>query len=180
MEATTVKSNYYLTPCLFLVQETKAEAEEKNMVVFTLKIKAGTGSKDATYKKKVERFYSGSVSDWIEVLESLEEIWIQNTIVGAADREASVKTILRDEALTSFEASIEEDRTPDSDEDDNRMIALTTKMIDSALEAVSREIFPHCALENQKLWMRRSICKPKEMTFRKMQAALTRMNTKLI
>ena len=180
MEATTIKASYYLSPCLFLVQGTKAEAEEKNMVVFTLKIKAGTGSKDATYKKKVERFHSGTVADWIEVLDSLDEIWSQNSLIGAADREASIKTILRDEALTSFEASIEEDRAPANDDNERKMKALTVKMIESALEAVSREIFPHRALENQKLWMRRSIRKPKDMSFRKMQAALTRMNTKLI
>ena len=53
-------------------------------------------------------------------------------------------------------------------------------MITEALEAVSVDIFPHRALENQKLWMRRSICKPKDMSFRKMASALTRMNAKLI
>ena len=63
----------YLTPCLFLKQETKEEPEERNLVQWTLKVKAGSGTTAATYKKKVERFYSGTPSEWIEVLEILKQ-----------------------------------------------------------------------------------------------------------
>ena len=79
--------------------------------------------------------------------------------------------------MTAFEASIEEACLSKEDEEPPD---INHTMITEALEAVSVDIFPHRALENQKLWMRRSIRKPKDMSFRKMASALTRMNAKLI
>ena len=81
----------YLTPCLLLHQETKVDPIERNLVQFTLKVKAGSGSTAPTYKKKVERFYSGTPTEWIEVLACLEEIWTLNGVTSAADREAVLK-----------------------------------------------------------------------------------------
>jgi hypothetical protein len=124
---------------------------------------------------KVAKFGSGTPAIWIEVLNSLNKIWTQNVMTTATDREASVKTIVCDDALTAFEASLEESQ--DGDEDDEvEVLALTTEMVNVGLTDVSKTIFPHRALEIQKLWMRRAIRKPKDMTFRKLVAAVMQMN----
>jgi hypothetical protein len=52
-------------------------------------------------------------------------------------------------------------------------------MIETALTDVSKNIFPHRALEIQKLWMRRAVRKPKDMTVRKLVAIITKMNKSL-
>jgi hypothetical protein len=177
-ETTTPKVVNYLTPSIFLHQEPKDEKQARDTVEFTLKVKAGSNAKAQTYKKKVQRFHSGTATDWIDVLENLEEIWSQNSITSPSDREANVRALFRDDSLTAFEAFIEDARRPN--EGNNALQPLTNDMIEAALDAVAKENFPHRALENQKLWMRRSIRKPKDMSTRKMTAALVRMNTKLI
>jgi hypothetical protein len=52
-------------------------------------------------------------------------------------------------------------------------------MIETALTHVSKNIFPHGALEIQKLWMRRAVRKPKDTTVRKLVAIITKMNKSL-
>ena len=75
-----------LRPCLHLeTQETK-EVYETQKVVFTLKIRAGGAATAGTYKKCLRKFQEGSVQDWIDTLEALEEVWTQNSIVSASDR----------------------------------------------------------------------------------------------
>jgi hypothetical protein len=77
-------------------------------------------------------------------MNALEEIWKQNSLTTASDRQASVKTILREDALTAFEASIDEDLEPDEDADSRTPEkGLTPMMIDDALISVAKNIFPH-------------------------------------
>jgi hypothetical protein len=52
-------------------------------------------------------------------------------------------------------------------------------MIDDTLISVAKNIFPHRALEIQKIWMRRAIRKPKDMPVRKLIVILTKMNNSL-
>jgi hypothetical protein len=127
---------------------------------------------------KVAKFGSGTPAIWIEVLNSLNEIWTQNGMTTATDREASVKTILCDDALTAFEVSLEESQDGDED-DEEEVLTLTTEMIDVGLTDISKTISPHRALEIQKLSMCRAIRKPKDMTFRKLVAAVMKMNKSL-
>ena len=175
MEKTIPKKIPFLTPCLPLEASDKEDKkEESEYVTFTLKVRAGTGASAPSYKMKVAKFEDGTPAEWIEVLDSLEEIWKQNSMTSAADREASVKTILREDALTAFESSID-DSQPDDDEDR----ILDVAMIQKALNDVAKNIFPHRALEIQKLWMRRAVRKPKEMTIRKLVAVITKMNKSL-
>ena len=182
MEKTIPKKNSYLTPCLPLeASDTGDKKEESDYVTFTLKVRAGqTGTSAPSYKMKVAKFEDGTATEWIEVMNALEEIWKQNSLTTASDRQASVKTILREDALTAFEASIDEDLEPEEGAPDNApVIQLSTEMIDDALISVSKNIFPHRALEIQKIWMRRQIKKPKSMPVRKMTAIITKMNNSL-
>jgi hypothetical protein len=98
----------------------------------------------------------------------------------ASDRQASVKTILREDALTAFEASINEDFEAEDNAPNNApKLGLTPTMIDDALISVATNVFPHRALEIQKIWMRRAIRKPKDMPVRKLIVILTKMNNSL-
>jgi hypothetical protein len=129
---------------------------------------------------KVAKLEDGTPAEWIDVLDALEEISKQNSMITATDREASIKTILREDALTAFESSIDDSRAQDEDADDDASdIVLDNAMIDTALTDVSRKCFPHQALEIQKLWMRRAVRKPKQMTVRKLVAIITKMNKSL-
>jgi hypothetical protein len=129
---------------------------------------------------KVAKFEDGTPTEWIEVINALEEIWKQNSLTTGSDRQASVKTILREDALTAFEASIDEDLEPEEGAAEGGPAnQLTTEMIDDALISVAKNIFPHRALEIQKIWMKRQIRKPKSMPVRKMIAIITKMNNSL-
>jgi hypothetical protein len=142
MDATIPKKTPYLTPCLPLVEPEKETSDETTLVTFSLKVRAGSAATATTYKMKVAKFGSGTPAIWIEVLNSLNEIWTQNGMTTATDREASVKTILRDDALTAFEASLEESQDGDED-DEEEVLTLTTEMIEVGLTDVSKTIFPH-------------------------------------
>lgn len=180
MEATiprkVPKNAPYLSPSINLIPEEGHKTKETELVEFQLKVKAGSGVNGSQYKKKVAKFHGGSVSEWIAVKESLAELWEQNSVTGAADRNASIKTVLRDDALTAYEASLQESK---SGVEGNENLPMNNQMIEKALDAVSREVFPHRALEVQKLWMRRGIKKPKEMPYRKMAAAVAKINKAL-
>jgi hypothetical protein len=119
MEKTIPKKNSYLTPCLPLeASDKEGKKEESDYVMFTLKVRAGqTGTSAPSYKMKVTKFEDGTPTEWIDVMNALEEIWKQNSLTTASDRQASVKTIIREDALTAFEASIDEDLEPDEDAD---------------------------------------------------------------
>jgi hypothetical protein len=73
-----------------------------------------------------------------------KQILKQNSMNLAHNREASVKTIIREDALTAFESSIDDSKEQDEDaEDDASDIELDNKMIKTALTDVSKNIFPH-------------------------------------
>jgi hypothetical protein len=181
MEKTIPKKIPFLTPCLPLEASDKEDKkEESEYVTFTLKVRARTGSTAPSYKMKVAKFEDGTPAEWIDVLVALEEIWKHNSMVTATDREASIKTILREDSLTAFESSIDDSRAQDEDADDDASdIVLNNAMIDAALTDVSKNILPHRSLEIQKLWMRRAVRKPREMTVRKLVAIITKMNKSL-
>jgi hypothetical protein len=89
---------------------------------------------------------------------------------------ATIWTILRGDSLVAFETSIVENR----DGGPEGEVVLTTEIVEEAMNAVSETVFPHRALEHQKLWMRRHMMrKPREMTARKLAAAVCRINNAL-
>ena len=167
-----------IQPCLTLVPPPKSAVEETDLVEFSLKVRAGSAASAPTYKRKVARFAGGTPAEWIEVLEALEEIFAQNSLTSAEDQENIVKTILRGDSLTAFECSIQESR--ENLENPGRLLPLSVDMISKALKAVSQDVFPHRALAMQKLWMKRHMKKPADMGIRKLAAAVTQMNSKLI
>ena len=166
-------------PCLTLIPRSKSDVDETELIEFTLKLRAGSGTNAPTYKRKVARFNGGSPADWIEVLEALDEIFAQNALTSPQDRENTIRTILRGDSLTAFESSIYESRS-NPEGPGERQIPLTEEMITKALQAVSQDVFPHRALCHQIRWMQRRMRKPAGMGIRQFIAAISQMNEKLI
>ena len=167
-----------LLPSLSLVETSKdSETEKKEeLVIYQLKVKATATSASAEkYKLNVRRFSEGSPFELIVLLTNLTEIWTQNSVTSASDRLAIIRTMLRGEALSLFEEALVSARL----EEHGVEADLETAHLTAGLEGVKGGVFPHRALEIQKLWMRRKMKKPVDLSFRKMVAAVTRINNSI-
>ena len=111
----------------------------------------------------------------ITVLKAFKEVFEQNSVAGPNDRLAIIRTLLRGEGLSLFEAALLESRTGAG----GQVAALTRAHLTRGLNGVKLGVFPFRALEIQKLWMRRKMRKPTEMSFRKMVAAVIRINNSI-
>ena len=100
-------------------------------------------------------------------------------MTGPHDQVGVVTSILTDKALAYFEAGVDEQTHQEDEHGDLQEVPLTTAMVDQALKAMSGAIFPHRALENQKLWMRRHLKKPPNMPYRLLESKVLRMNAAL-
>ena len=177
METNIPRKGIKLVPCLPLVDQEVVDVDKTFLLNFKLKIRPNGGN-DNTYEKAVRRFSDGTPSTWIQTLHDIHEVWTQNRVGGASDRMALVKTILQDDALTVFMASIES-QTEVVEGQEAAATQLTNEKVELALKAVTSSVFPHRALETQKLWMRRHMKKPAGMSYRLMQAKVLKMNKSL-
>src|SRR5687767_8124083 len=148
-----IVSSSFLKPVLPLLPESlpKDEDSKTSYISMELKSKAGGAAASGKYKKVLALFDEGSPQEWIDAQRDLLEVWTQNSITAADDRLAIIKSVLRGESLTTFDAAVEEAR---KDPADGSEMALTIDMVATALSEVSATIFPHRALEIQKQWMR--------------------------
>ena len=169
-----------IQPILPLVRIKLSDDEEDRtrIITFDLKLWAGAPDKSTTYKKAIRVFEEGSPQEWLELLKNVDEVWTQNTINGPTDRVATMHAALRGDSLTAFESALEDARV-DPDEEDEEPAALTVEHIETALKSVTNIVFPHRALEIQKLWMNRAMRKPAELSTRKTAAALSWINNLL-
>ena len=161
----------FLHSCIPLEDQDPIDVDRTQLITYTLKIRPN-GANDHTYKKALKLFSTGSVTDWIETVKDINEVWTQNSVGGPHDRAAIVKTILRDEALSHFEVALEVLRQGPNGE----RLEFTADLVNKALEYVSLAIFPHRALETQKQWMRRHMKKPMKMRYRLFQARVLKIN----
>ena len=179
MEAIPRKTSY-LSPCLTLIVEVPDDKHPTEQISFQLKQRANsTSATPEKYKFYVQRFCEGTVQQWITVRRAFDEIWLQNALTGATDRMSTVRAILRGKSLTIFNATMEELASPT---DANGVVTNRTVDIDDVargIDAVGETVFPHRALMHQKVWMRRGMRKPKELSFRKTAAAVGRLNNSL-
>jgi len=102
----------------------------------------------------------------------MAEVWTQNGITTPDGRVAIIRTILRGETLTTFEAAVDERRNGP----EGVVLDLTMAMVEGALSEVTTSIFPHRALDFQKHWMKKYLKKPQDMWIRLTSAALSRLN----
>ena len=169
-----------LQPVLPLVPEALPGLEEDKSQFISLELKTRAGGPaTSTYKKYVRKFEEGTPQQWIELLKDFDEIWQQNSINGGADRTATVRSLLRGDSLTAFNTALEDERIPEEGGEGEAPLAITAEMVTVALAAVTKTVFPHRALEIQRLWMQRGLRKPMSLTTRKTAAAITKINNAL-
>ena len=178
------KKGFLLRPCIPLVEEKNQEPVAKHECVkFTLKAKSvlgqeggPTGQKVGAFKKSFKIFKNGTVPEWIETLGNIRQVWTCNNVTGPHERVGIIFSILKDEALEHFEGALRELQEPT---ENNPKVELTNEMVEKALLAVSSAVFPHRALETQKLWMKRHLKKPRDMKYRVLQSRVLKMNNSL-
>ena len=172
------KKSGSLQPVLPLIPEklpTK-EDDKASFLTFELKSKEGQPEGSTKYKKAVRKFEEGSPQQWIDLLKDLREIWKQNSIKEGSDRAATIRSLVKGESATAFEAALEDSRMSEEGEEEQ---PITEDNVEKALNAVATTVFPHRALEIQKLWMNRRMFKPVELTTRQTSAAINRLNNAL-
>ena len=180
METTIPKKTSYLNPSLTLVEDVPDATKKSEGITSVLKQRANaTAATAATYKMTVQRFDEGTVQEWIAVRAKFEEIFTQNSVTGPTDQLATVRSILRGDSLTCFNTYIVDHSAYINDQGVPTNIVLTLDGVLAGLHAVAETVFPFRALSNQKLWMRRGMKKPKELSFRKTAAAVGRLNNSL-
>jgi hypothetical protein len=169
-----------LQPILTLIPEVlmTPEQDKSKFISFELKSRVGQAAGGLTYKKFVRTFEEGTPQEWIELVWNINEIWTQNSINGPTDRTATIRSLLKGESLAAFDTALEDVRV----NPDPNLVALVPVNVDhiqKALDAVAETIFPHRALEIQKIWMQREMKKPYEMSARNTINAITKINNSL-
>ena len=96
----------------------------------------------------MKKFEEGNPQEWINLLKDLEEIWKQNSIEGGTDRVSTVRALARGESLTAFESALQDSWMNEAGKEEE----ITIEHVKIALEAVTITVFPHRALEIQKLY----------------------------
>jgi hypothetical protein len=171
------KSTGALQPVLPLVQDKtdKTVDDKTQQVIIELKARVGQANDKTKYKKTINKFEEGTPQQWIDTLKALDEVWMQNSITTGNDRAATVRALVKGESLTSFETALSDARTTE----DGTEEPATADHVTTALGAVTNTVFPHRALETQKLWMNRRMFKPADLTTRQTAAAINRLNNAL-
>jgi hypothetical protein len=166
---------------LIIEKSTTVEDDKTCFITIELRARVNAPTGSATYKKYIRKFEEGTAQEWIDLQRDIKEIWVQNTITEGTDRASTARALLvRGESLTSIEASLEEaKRNNNDDEEDGAPLPIDAAMVDAALTAVATTMFPHRALEIQRLWMNRGMRKPYKLTKRKTAAAITRIHNAL-
>lgn len=167
-------SSSLFSPLLPLLPESLPKTEDKtSFITMELKAEAGGPATSSKYKKSLALFDEGSPQQWIDLQRDIMEVWTQNALATPEDRMAIIKTVLRGESLTTFEASIAENPVVDAE---GNAVPLTMDMVTLAMTAITSSVFPHRALENQKQWMRKVMRKPTDLSTRLTASALSRLN----
>jgi hypothetical protein len=150
-------------------------SDKEKFISFKLKVIADSPNGAATYSKSVRLFDQGRPAQWLEVMHNLKEIWTQNSIEEPSDRIATIRTIVKGESCTVFESALDAIRIDPHDEFGPRLDPENEHVM-HALDEVANSVFPARALDTQKIWMYRSMRKPKSLSIRHTAAALAKIN----
>jgi hypothetical protein len=159
------------------VLPTKDQDKDK-FISFELKSWAGQPAGSTTYKKFVRVFKEGMPQQWINLIRDVEEIWTQNSVNRPLDRTLTIRTFLKGKSLTAFNTALEDVRV-DPNPNVQALVPLSVDHIRQAMDNVAMAVFPHCALEIQKLWMNQGMRKPYDLSTCKTAAAITKINNSL-
>jgi hypothetical protein len=102
-------------------------------------------------------------SRWIDLIRDVEEIWMQISVNGPSDRTSMIRALLKGKSLTAINTALE-DVWVDPNPNVQALVPLTLDHIADAMDQVTTAVFPHRALEIQKLWMNRGMRKPFDLS----------------
>jgi hypothetical protein len=88
---------------------------------------------------------------------------MQNSVNGPTDCASTIHALLKGKSLTAFKTALE-DVLMDPDPNIQALLLLTLEHIIDSMDQVAEAVFPHRALELQKLWMNRGMRKPLDMS----------------
>jgi hypothetical protein len=83
--------------------------------------------------------------------------------------------VVRGESAVPFETALQDSRVTAEGE----IVPISTDHVQESLKAVTETVFPHRALETQRLWMNRKMFKPVELITRQMASSINRLNNAL-
>ena len=171
------KKSGSLQPILPLIPEKLPTKDDDKgaFLTFELKMQFDQAENGTKYKKAVRKFEEGTPQQWVDLVKDLKEIWKQNGIEEGSDRVATIKSLVKGESGTAFETALDDLRTSEGDDEQ----PISKENVETALKAVATTVFPHRALEIQRLWMNRRMFKPVELTTRQTSAAINRLNNSL-
>jgi hypothetical protein len=101
--------------------------------------------------------------------------WTQNSMTEGTDRASTVSALVRGESAVTFETAIQDTRGIEKGE----TVPIRSEHVQEALKAVTETVFPHRALETQRLCMNRKMFKPIQLTTRQMAASINCLNNAL-
>jgi len=155
-----VKKARHLLPVLPLIpyKNCSVDEEKGRYIAFELETRVGQPSDAIKYKKFVRKFEEGCCQEWIDMLKDLEEIWMQNSMAGGTESASTVRSLVRGESAVAFETALQDCRVTAEGE----TVPISTEHVQESLKAVTETVFPHLALETQRLRMNRKMFKPVE------------------
>ena len=137
------------------------DTNKAHLITIELKVQAGSTFTSAhKYKKHIRVFDVGSPVDFVLLIQAMEEVWRQNSLAAANDRQNIVKMVLKGESYTMYESQVAELM------EEAAVNAPTNEFVQAGLDAVAVDVFPHCDLFFQKRWMQNGMRKPRSMTNR--------------
>ena len=88
------------------------EEEDNNkaqLITIELKVQAGSTFTSAhKYKKHIPVFDGESPVEFVLLIKAIEEVWRQNSLASANDRQNIVKMVLKGESYTMYESRVAE------------------------------------------------------------------------
>jgi hypothetical protein len=134
----------------------------------TIKLRAVPTEADSqTYELNVPYFQTGTPEEWLLTKKAILKVIASQNITTGPGRFAMARRILDGDALAAFNETAE------------KQTLETTATFVICMDAVTKHIFPKHSLQEQRRYMRRYLCKPRELKNREFQARVSELNSYL-
>ena len=137
-----------------------------NSVVFKL-YTTPSDTDSPQYEMTVPIFKTGTPERWLETRKSIDKVFLGLNLTSGPYQYQQVRRILQGDALATFDKAA----TKHGNE--------TTNNLKLCLDEVTKHVFPNCALQKQKRYMRRALRKPRDMSIKEYDARLEELNNML-
>ena len=148
--------------------ETKELAKDQYLA---LKLKSVPGSASSSeYTLNVPYFELGTAEEWLKFLQNLDRVIIGQDLKSGPNKFSMARRLLAGDSLSHFNDKAS------SQLDDKGQPSETEETFKLCIRAVTETILSKKALLVQKRYMRRILCKPKDMPIRMYCARFSKLN----